>query len=195
MKERLKKVLGRGKLALLAVVLALTVGTASTALAANGGNFILGVLTNDATAITKLTANIPNNTLHLANTSTSAGATALRLQTDASMPPMRVDSGTKVTNLNVDKLDGKDSSDFMPAQVYEREQATWVSASSTGNIFPACDAGDVAISGGYRDLDFTSRVIRDERYAADPKYWALAIRNTASTADAITVEVVCINLA
>ena len=36
MKEKLKQVLGKGKVAVLAVAVALTVGTASTALAANG---------------------------------------------------------------------------------------------------------------------------------------------------------------
>jgi hypothetical protein len=42
----------------LVVMVALLAGVASTALAANGGNFVLGALTNSATTITKLTGDI-----------------------------------------------------------------------------------------------------------------------------------------
>jgi hypothetical protein len=52
--------------------------------------------------------------MRLINLSTSTGATALHLQTDSSKPPMTVNSGTKVDNLNSDMLDGQDSSAFAP---------------------------------------------------------------------------------
>jgi hypothetical protein len=42
----------------LVVMVALLAGVASTALAANGGNFVLGALTNSATTIAKLTGDI-----------------------------------------------------------------------------------------------------------------------------------------
>jgi hypothetical protein len=103
---------GRGKATLLTVVMALTLAMVSPALAATGGNFLLGVAntasaTSTATGITQLTANLANPAMKLINTSTSAGATALNLQTATSKPPMAVNSKTKVTNLNADTVDGK----------------------------------------------------------------------------------------
>jgi hypothetical protein len=97
----------------LSVILALVFGLAAVAFAANGDPWLLG-RSNAATAITRLTANIANPALQLVNTSTSAGATALRLQTASSRPPMTLNSSQKVANLNADQLDGNDSSAFAP---------------------------------------------------------------------------------
>jgi hypothetical protein len=113
------RALSTGKVTVIAVVAALTLFTASTALGATGGNFILGVAntataTSTATGITQLTTNIANPAMKLINTSTSTGATALTLQTSTSKPPMAVNSGTKVTNLNADKVDGWDSTSLLP---------------------------------------------------------------------------------
>ena len=48
--------------------------------------------------------------LQVTNNSTGAGATALGLNVASGHPPFAVNSGTKVANLNADKLDGLDSS-------------------------------------------------------------------------------------
>jgi hypothetical protein len=95
----------------LALVLALVFGMASTALGANGGNFILGSLNNTATAITKLTGNVGGGpALQVSNPSTATGSTALDLQVATGKAPIKVNSNAgKATNLNADKLDGKDS--------------------------------------------------------------------------------------
>ena len=98
----------------LAVVLALVVGVASTALAANGQPFLLGKLTNTATAITRLSANIAGPALQVNNTSTAPAATALNLNVASGKPPMTVSATAgKATNLNADKVDGKDSTAFV----------------------------------------------------------------------------------
>jgi hypothetical protein len=95
----------------LALILALVFGMASTAFGANGGNFILGSLNNTATAITKLTGTVGGGpALQVSNPSTATGSTALDLQVTTGKAPMKVNSSTKVTNLNADKLDGQDSS-------------------------------------------------------------------------------------
>jgi hypothetical protein len=109
-----KKVLWVGRATVflmgLALMLALVFGIASTALGANGGNFILGSLNNTATAITKLTGTVGGGpALQVSNPSTTTGATALDLQVATGKAPMKVNSQTKVTNLNADKLDGQDS--------------------------------------------------------------------------------------
>jgi hypothetical protein len=107
------RALGTGKVTVLAVVAALTLFTASTALGATGGNFILGVAntatdpdgTGTATGITQLTANLANPAMKLINTGTGTNATALNLQTATTKPPMTVNSKTKVANLNADSVD------------------------------------------------------------------------------------------
>ena len=98
----------------LAVILALVVGAATAALGATGGNFILGQ-PNSAGATTKLTSAVAGPALELVNNGTSAAATALRLSVPAGKAPMKVSSGAgKATNLDADKLDGRDSSELEP---------------------------------------------------------------------------------
>lgn len=106
----------------LAVVLALVAGAASMAFAANGSNFVLGVLNNTATAVTKLTGNVDGPALQVVNNKDGAGDTALDLRVQAGEAPMRVNSATKVINLNADKLDNRDSSAFAPRSQFEATQ-------------------------------------------------------------------------
>lgn len=80
--------------------------------AATGGNFVLGK-SNTATSASSLSAPIAGKALQVTNTSTGAGATALGLTTASGHAPFTVNSGTKVANLNADKLDGIDSSGFL----------------------------------------------------------------------------------
>ena len=84
----------------LAVILALIFGLASTAMSATGNSFILGK-ENTAGQVSKLI-------------NSGAGA-ALRLEVQDGQPPLRVNSSTKVLNLNADLLDGLDSSGFYAA--------------------------------------------------------------------------------
>lgn len=94
----------------LAVVLALTAGAASTAVAANGGNFILGSLGNAATAITRLTGDVAGPSLQIVNPNTGAGARALDLRVAAGKQPLTVNATAgKATNLNADKVDGQNA--------------------------------------------------------------------------------------
>lgn len=96
----------------LAVILALVVGVASMAFGANGGNFILGQ-NNTATLLTKLTGNVNGAAaMQVQNTNAGTDDTALNLIVQSGEAPMKVNSATKVTNLNADSLDGIDSSAF-----------------------------------------------------------------------------------
>lgn len=107
--------LGRGTATLMgvAVMLALTVGLTSTALAGTGigARFDLGK-TNVVNAATKLTGSLAGASLRIDNNSTRVGATALDLQVEPGKPPMTVNSPTKVEGLNADSLDGRDFFDF-----------------------------------------------------------------------------------
>ena len=82
--------------------------------AATGGNFILGQ-SNSASSTTSLTRTGANTGkgLQVTNNSTTAGATALGLNVASGHAPFTVNSGTKVANLNADKLDGVDSGGFV----------------------------------------------------------------------------------
>lgn len=92
-----------------AVMVALVAGVATTALAANGNNFVLGVLNNSATAVTKLTGNVDGPALQIVNKNVAANDTALDLRVQAGEAPMRVNSPARVTNLNADLVDGLSS--------------------------------------------------------------------------------------
>jgi hypothetical protein len=79
-----------------------------TTYAATGGNFILGK-PNSASSTTSLSAPVAGKALQVTNTSTGAGATGLGINVASGHSPFTVNSGTKVANLNADKLDGVDS--------------------------------------------------------------------------------------
>jgi hypothetical protein len=92
----------------LALVMALVLGVASMAFGANGNPFLLGT-SNVATALTKLTGNVNGAAMQVANSNAEANDTALSLSVQAGEAPMRVNSPTKVANLNSDKVDGHDA--------------------------------------------------------------------------------------
>jgi hypothetical protein len=89
--------------------LALFVALGGTTYAATGGNFILGQ-PNSASSTTALSAGVTGPAFKVTNTSTG---TAGSFNVAAGHSPFTVNSGTKVTNLNADKVDGKDSSVFV----------------------------------------------------------------------------------
>lgn len=92
----------------LAVILALTVGLASSALAGTGvgAPFNLGKV-NTVGALSKLVGSVAGPSLQIDNNSADANATALDLQVEAGKAPMKVNSGARVANLNSDTVDGK----------------------------------------------------------------------------------------
>jgi hypothetical protein len=88
-----------------------------TTYAATGGNFILGQA-NTAGSTTALSSGTTGPAFKVTSTNTAAGATALRLNAASGHAPFTVNSGTKVANLNADKLDGSDSSQLKGARAY-----------------------------------------------------------------------------
>ena len=104
----------------LAVILALLFGAATTALAGTGvgATFNLGK-TNSVGALSSLVGSTASSMLKIDN---NGAGTALDLRVGPSTtlpsfkatPPMKVDSGARVTNLNADQLDGKDLGNIEP---------------------------------------------------------------------------------
>jgi hypothetical protein len=99
-------------------MVAALLGAASMAFAGNGDPWILGQL-NSATAITRLAGSggVDGPMLVVTNNDSGSDDTALDLNVQSGEPPMTVNSQTKVTNLNADRLDGMNSTAFAS---YER---------------------------------------------------------------------------
>jgi hypothetical protein len=89
-------------------MLALIIALGGAGYSATGDNFILG-LTNSASKQTRLVAPLATPAFRIDNLATGATATGLSIVTNATRPPMVVNSSVKVVNLNADKLDGLSS--------------------------------------------------------------------------------------
>jgi hypothetical protein len=83
--------------------LALFVALGGTAYAATGGNFVLGH------------ANSAGQTSSLSNTGTGP---ALKLSSRKGSAALAVSNSTKIANLDADKLDGLNSTDFAPSSAF-----------------------------------------------------------------------------
>ena len=189
----------------LAVILALVLGVASMALGANGGNFILGQ-NNTATLLTKLTGNVSGGpALQVANPNTATGSRGLQVNVAEGKSPLLVNATAgKALNLNSDKLDGNNSTAFLPSEIYSKSLSQTIPANNFDNgITLYCDSGDVAVSGSYRIakpgayLQVFGEERVDERFdreqeVLNPSAWHVYVDNPdTENAGTITVFVHC----
>src|SRR5436190_13427572 len=91
-----------------AIVMATGVGVAAT-----NGNFILGA-SNSADKKTALSSTVTTATFGLTNT---GGGKAATFSVDSGVAPFTVNSATRVSNLNADKLDDINSTGFLRNRV------------------------------------------------------------------------------
>src|SRR5215210_8475825 len=102
----------------LSVILALIFGVVTTAFGANGDSIILGKAANTATRMTGLVGNIADTTKAALSIRNTRGGPALDLRVGSTtvspddVAPMTVNSTKKVDNLNADRIDGLNSTDF-----------------------------------------------------------------------------------
>jgi hypothetical protein len=134
----------------LAVILALVAGVASTALAGTGVRAAFNVgKTNTVNAVSKLVGSVAGPSLVVDNNSTNSAATALDLHVEAGKAPMKVNSGTKVANLNADKLDGMDAGQLQEFSTIRVSTDDYrATANSSITQVASCQAGEQVISGG-----------------------------------------------
>ena len=123
----------------LAIMLALVVGAATTALGANGDLFRLGSAKNVATRATTLVGKAADGAALVVDN--PSGGPALRLQAAEGQAPLEVDSGAEVANLHAaratdsDTLDGRDSADFAPRSAEAwRELENWPAGGPGGTL-------------------------------------------------------------
>ena len=181
MRTAVNKAIRVGKATMLAigvgVSLALVLGAATVALAALPGDPLkLGKLNHIKNATTTLSATfegLPIGTrpvlevvqengsggpaLRVENASTGLGGQAIQVKVAPNRSPISVNQDAGKSNLNVDKLDGKDQADF-----YRTDTPTYVSANGAATGSPpfdpfasnraVCDDGDRLLTGGYFDL-------------------------------------------
>ncbi len=195
----------------LAVVLAVMLGVATTALAAVPGSpFKLGKV-NVINKVTKLVGKA--NTPRLVIDNNGRGV-ALSLQVQPGSPPMQVNSTEKVAQLNADSLDGldqdaflrktgkatdadtldrKDSSDFLSATTYGRNTVSTGTggANQLSLVSLSCADGDILLSGGYTAVDEGTHVTRS--LPSDRRTWQVEWRNDA-TADTVGAQILCIDM-
>jgi len=175
---------GGGKTTLLSVVVALTLATATPAFGANGKPLIMGVLTNQATAVTRLTANIANPALQIINT--NASGTALQLLTSTNRPPMIVNSATKVPNLNADKVDGKDA----PLWAVVRDDGSLDrSNGATSSRLEGVGIYTVSFNKPVQNCAYTATIGGDYNSATVPSDGIVKVMNSSNVND-VTVRVV-----
>ncbi len=175
----------------LAVMVGLTGGFASSALAGTGvgGLFNLGQ-NNGVNAQSLLFGNSPGAAM-LRIVNQGAGE-AIRLVVPVGQPPMSVSAGAaKVTNLDSDKLDGKDSSEFVQNSTYSNESAVGPGIGLTDGTHVSsvsCNVGDRMLSGGPTNINSTTILL--ESFPKDTTTWKVKVQKNGQT-DNFSVAVLC----
>jgi hypothetical protein len=131
----------------LAVTLALIFGAAPVALAAVPGDPLKLGRINSIDNLSTLVGRASGALLRINN---EGSGPAIDLRVEEGETPMNVNSTTRVRDFNADRVDGKDSSAFMPADTYEvRESRFGEGDGNQGNRVANCDRGDVLMGGGF----------------------------------------------
>jgi hypothetical protein len=193
----------------LALMLALVLGVASKALGANLDNFIIGnglsdTVNNIATLPTRLTMQgvDPGPALQVTQQGTNAGVSGIGVTVPSGKAPITVSTGAgKATNLNADKLDGKNATAFVPTKTYTEtfSVTTNGNGSITGQGRPCDDLGttqaDLLLSGGAK-LNNISTQTTVQSYPLDNHTWFAQIKdNTASSTGAgFDIIILCADL-
>ena len=186
----------------LAVVLAVVLGISSKALAGTGVGAVFNLgQANSVDALSKLVGSTTSPLLRIDN---NGAGSALQLLVGQNSPPLTVNAGAgKAVNLSADELDNKDSSAFLPSEIYEKSASGTVAAGSSAGTTAYCDSGDVAVSGSYAMADAgTYLKVSSERRVDDridgetggvnPSGWHVTSQNSdAGAGRSITVYVNC----
>jgi hypothetical protein len=180
----------------LAVILALVLSVTSAALAGTGvgATFNLGKK-NTVNRLSQLVGSTDNALLRIDNNNNAGtNATALDLQVEPGLTPMKVNSSTQVSNLNADLVDGRSASSFVANSTYRlgqgQERAGTVLGDGSKVLSQSCLAGDRLLSGGPASVNVNSDVL--DSFAQDTNTWQARINDSAvSGGDNFTVVVLC----
>jgi hypothetical protein len=168
----------------LAVILALVLGVATAALGANGDFFRVGQ-SNFASAVSVLDK--------------SGAGPALRLLVDSGAP-LAVNSSTKVSNLNADRLDGKHATQIGVNGLQEVVVVSASNSDSPKSAQASCPAGKRVVGTGYDIFGGKSGappnevtdVVVDEIQAFSTFVEVLAYEEEPSSSNwSVTVSAIC----
>ena len=177
----------------LAIMLALVLGVASTALAGTGVGATLNLgKINTVDAVSRLVGSVAGPSLKVDNNSAEAPATALELQVEPDKAPMKVNSDRRVANLNADKLDGQEASAFMPAKTYRVDKPITVDVVFSTAV--SCDTGDLAISSAWAGKNATTEITNAAPSLSNPGAMTFLIDNTSPLIDDLTLMAICVDM-
>jgi hypothetical protein len=194
--KRKLSALWRVKVVALALIIALTLGAASTATGHTGsvGLFHLNH-SNTVNAVSTLIGTVSGPVARFHNNNPSGG-TALNLQVEPNRPPLTVNSAAgTATDFSADELDGKNSTDFLPNATYSKFETTFGTDLGGGNRLweVSCDSGDKILSGGYHGVDATGTTVTATVPDNFHQGWYMEWTNNDGTADQISVYAFCAN--
>jgi hypothetical protein len=163
--------LKRPRHATVVAYVALFAALSGTAVAATGNAFVLGRANNAST------------TTYLSN----SGGTALAVGSKAGTPPLAVSNSVKVPRLNVDLVDGMDSSAFArtagrTANLSAEGQPVDLDGDAVNDVLLAiatCPVGSVLTGGGNDNV--SSGVTFVDSPSADNRSWSVASTFNAAT--------------
>jgi len=159
----------------MALMLALILGVVTTALAAVPGDpFKLGRI-NSIDNLSTLVGSASGALLRINN---EGSGPALDLRVEEGEVPMNVNSASRVNDLNADRVDGKDSSAFVPAETYEVSKSTLGEGEGEqGNRIANCDRGDVLLGGGFVSGSPEDDVISNQPIEYEVSGWFLGFQD------------------
>ena len=162
----------------LALVMALVLGVGGAVLAAVPGDpFKLGRVNVISNATTALRGTAPNGgallslqrssgigpVLEVEATNQGIARRGIDITVPAGQSPISANTDAGKSNLNVNLLDGKDSTAFLPGKTYvEFGDLLTFSNRQVRTVRESCDPGDVALSGGYRFFTSGNPVVLSE---------------------------------
>ncbi len=176
----------------LAVILAVVLGVATTALAGTGvgDTFNLGKV-NTVDKISSLIGSVSSAMLKIDNNGTGP---ALTLQVEPGKQPMTVNSDKRVARLNADTVDGQHASEFWSGLSYTRRQDVVFAPNETEVPILRCDSGDIAVGGGYSGLGPDSVMSEDGPFSSAEGSWIFTIFHGGATSDTVTLKVRCADI-
>jgi hypothetical protein len=177
----------------LLVLLGLLLWPVSFGLAAVGDPLLAGRTNEVVDRVTALAASLAGPVLRLTNQGTGP---ALDLRVKTGVPPMKINSGAKVAQLNADLLDGKDATAFLRGYEIVNVQ-TALDSSSPKETYAVCPLGKRVVGGGNSLLNEAGKVVvtRSLPTSSAEGWVATAIETGAGTSGSwrLSVRAVCAN--
>ena len=128
-------------------------------------------------------------TLRVDNISSAAGARGIDIIVPSGKMPINVNSSAGKADLNVDRLDGRHSSDFLPSDTYVVTKTVNGSGGGVNRVASAdCDPGDKMLGGGG-----TGDTGEDDQLLASVPFgqgWDVVVSDNGS-ASTLAAHVIC----